>query len=779
MPRVPSMRILWTLGVLACSVPASAEIFIEQVYPPCVQPGQSQSLTLIGSDFEGASAVWTTLPPDQVTAKLTHVSATQVRVELRVQASVPPGLYGLRLATVSGLSNMHVLAVDDLPVVLEGENRSPKSSNDAFASAESVTWPAVVAGTAPETDVDHYAIEVQANERVSVEVVGNRLGKGFDPLVTVLDASGRRVTESDNDIGLFFDSRFSWTCKKTGRYVLRVKDTRFHGSEHWTYMLRIGRFPAVHVAIPSTVTRGERAVLRFPEHDSAERELLDTDLPTAQSFFLGVRDQQRTATAWVRLHISPMPNVIESEPNNEAASATAAQLGANLHGIINQNGDDDWYIVELKKGNRVEFRAVTRDLGSPADVELVLTDANGKEIGRSDDTGFDDAQLSLTAPADGNYFLHIREVVRRGGPAYAYRIEVKRRTPRLTLTSQVGRMAVPQQTWQPLPLTLGRTDYNGPVELTLSGVPPGVTLDQTRIAEGQTSITPQLLVSADAPQGVYSIQIHARGLDESVAVDAWARTFPLLDRRPTGRGPHGEAFELREDQRRLPPSLTDRIALVILPRAPFDFAVRPERVVLPRYWNTDFEIETQFEGKFNGPVTFIARGGTLEQKQLQMPTVKCQIPTADRAHYMLAGRFESGVNTPITKHPVTITGTVRLQDRVIHLTRILELDVQTAFAPQADPQQLELSPGGSGRVRIAANRVSPYAGPLTVNPVGPDGLEVTNVLPFSAGQSHAELQVHVKPGTKPGRYSVSLPASARIRRYSEQAAGGKLIVVVK
>jgi len=773
------MRILWTLGVLACSVPASAEIFIEHVYPPCVAPGQSQSLTLIGTEFQGASAVWTTLPPDQVTAKITHVSDTQVRVELQVQATVPPGLYGVRLATSSGLSNMHVLAVDDLPVVLEHETGSAQSSNDRFASAEPVTWPAVVAGTAPETDVDHYAIQVQANERVSVEVVGNRLGKGFDPLVTVMDASGRRVTESDNDIGLFFDSRFSWTCKKTGRYVLRVKDTRFHGSEHWTYMLRIGRFPAVHVAIPSTVARGERAVLRFPEHDSAERELLDTDLPTAQSFFLGVRDQERTATAWVRLHISPMPNVIESEPNNAAASATAAQLGANLHGIVNQNGDDDWYVIELKKGTRVEFRAVTRDLGSPADVELVLSDATEKEIGRSDDTGFDDARLSVTAPADGNYFLQVREVVRRGGPAYAYRIEVKRRTPQLTLTSQVGRMAIPQQTWQPLPLTLGRTDYKGAVELTLSGVPAGVTLDQTRIAEGQTSITPRLQVSADAPQGVYSIQIHARGLDESAAVEAWARTFPLLDRRPTGRGPHGEAFELREDQRRLPPSLTDRIALVILPRAPFDFAVRPELVVLPRYWNTDFEIETQFQGGFDGPVTFIARGGTLEQKQLQMPTVKWQIPAADRAHYMLAGRFESGVNTPIIKHPVTITGTARLNDRVIHLTRILELDVKTAFAPQAEPEQLELSAGDSGRVRIAANRVSPYDGPLTVNPVGPEGLEVTGVLPFAAGQSHAELQVQVKPGTKPGRYSVSLPASARIRRYSEQAAGGKLIVVVK
>ncbi|MEO1995095.1 MAG: hypothetical protein ABGZ17_07455, partial [Planctomycetaceae bacterium] len=367
------MRIVWTLGVLACSAPAAAEIFIEHIFPPCVAPGKSQILTLTGTEFQGATAVWTTLPPGQITAKITHVSATRVGVELQLQSTVAPGLYGMRLATVSGLSNMHVLAVDDLPVALERETGPGNSSNDKFAAAEPVTWPAVVAGTAPETDVDHYAIQVQANERVSVEIVGNRLGKGFDPLVTVMDATGRRVTESDNDIGLFYDSRFSWTFQQAGRYVLRVKDTRFHGSEHWAYMLRIGRFPAVHVAIPSTVSRGGRAVLRFPEHDTAERELLDTELPTAQSFFLGVRDQNRTATAWVPLHISPMPNVIESEPNDEAASATPARLGANLHGIVNPIGDDDWYVLELKKGTRIEVRAVTRDLGSPADVELILS----------------------------------------------------------------------------------------------------------------------------------------------------------------------------------------------------------------------------------------------------------------------------------------------------------------------------------------------------------------------------------------------------------------------
>ena len=80
-------------------------------------------------------------------------------------------------------------------------------------------------------------------ERVTFEVVGNRLGQDFDPVVTIKDGRGRQIVERDNDIGLMFDCRFAQTFEKAGTYTIEVRDTRFRGSDHMVYVLRVGRFP--------------------------------------------------------------------------------------------------------------------------------------------------------------------------------------------------------------------------------------------------------------------------------------------------------------------------------------------------------------------------------------------------------------------------------------------------------------------------------------------------------------------------------------------------------
>ena len=58
----------FVLLTLACgwSESCDAEIFIEHVFPPCVQPGQTTHITLVGSELKDATALWTTLPADSV-----------------------------------------------------------------------------------------------------------------------------------------------------------------------------------------------------------------------------------------------------------------------------------------------------------------------------------------------------------------------------------------------------------------------------------------------------------------------------------------------------------------------------------------------------------------------------------------------------------------------------------------------------------------------------------------------------------------------------------------
>ena len=70
-------------------------------------------------------------------------------------------------------------------------------------------------------------------------------------------------------------------------------------------------------------------------------------------------------------------------------------------------------------------------------------------------------------------------------------------------------------------------------------------------------------------------------------------------------------FALREDQRRLPPALADRLALQVVPGGPFDFELPRNIVELARYQHAEIPIVTTRQLGFEEAITFQAKGGQL------------------------------------------------------------------------------------------------------------------------------------------------------------------------
>ena len=237
-----------------------------------------------------------------------------------------------------------------------------------------------------------------------------------------------------------------------------------------------------------------------------------------------------------------------------------------------------------------------------------------------------------------------------------YRVEFRAREPQIELASGVTRLAIPQGTYQPLPLTVSRSAFSGSVELSLLGAPAGVKLKSPSIAEGVNETTNAFLVDASAATGVYTVQIVARAKSADSQLKSIARTQPMIDRLPTGRGPHGEPFALQENQRQLPPTLTDRIALLITPASPFNFELSDEVVELPRFLHREFEIKTTRIPNFDVPITFVARGGTLDADGMMRRKVKNVIPVATAETPNIVGVLTSGVLSTATRHRVTVTG---------------------------------------------------------------------------------------------------------------------------
>jgi hypothetical protein len=340
-------------------------------------------------------------------------------------------------------------------------------------------------------------------------------------------------------------------------------------------------------------------------------------------------------------------------------------------------------------------------------------------------------------------------------------------------------MAIPQGTWQPLPLAISRARFNTPIQLSLQGAPAGMTLSVDQVAEGVSAFVGQIHVSKDVPTGLYSLQVIGTStVNDQLQLSAIASSQPLIDKVPTGRGPHGEPFELREDQRRLPQTLTDRIAVLVTPPSPFDFELTSPQIILPRFLSTEFQFNVTVDASLKENIIFEARGGELEWDNLREPRVIASIPEVTGSQDGVTASFSSKVNTAVLTQRVTITGTAQQDNRLIHLTRTFDLKIAEAFRPAGSEESYDAVPGEQLTVRIDANRLPPFAGPVRVAAQQVEGIHFPESIEIGSDQVGVEVKIQIAPDTKPGTHAITLEGSARVAKFNEQS-NGKITIVIK
>src|SRR5262249_30928785 len=151
-----------------------------------------------------------------------------------------------------------------------------------------------------------------------------------------------------------------------------------------------------------------------------------------------------------------------------------------------------YFRLELSKGQAIQVVGHARWHNSPVDLELKLTDSQGRTLRPAAEGPDDTVQLDFTAPAAGVYCLTVRDLARDGGPAFAYRLEVRSGQPRVEVVAEVEGLSIPREEYQIVPLTVTRGGYNGPISLTLTGNPAGVTLSPVEVPTGVNTIVARL-----------------------------------------------------------------------------------------------------------------------------------------------------------------------------------------------------------------------------------------------------------------------------------------------
>ncbi|MGI8601971.1 MAG: PPC domain-containing protein [Verrucomicrobiales bacterium] len=447
-----------------------------------------------------------------------------IKAKVAIAPDCPLGEHYLRLRARNGLSEVKTFWVGQYPSTVEQE------PNSDFAVPQKIPFNTTVEGVADNEDVDFYAIEAKKGQRLGVEVEGIRLNGSFwDPYVAILDTKRFELATADDTALLAQDGFAQIVAPVDGTYIVQVRDSSYVGNGGCRYRLHIGSFPRPAAVYPAGGKAGSEVELAFIGDKGGElknKVALPKETLTRFPVFAESGGQVSPSPHWLR--VGDLDNALEVEPNNEMAKATPAaqELPLAFNGILQNNGDVDWWKFAAKKDQKFAFIAHAKSIRSPLDPVLHIHNKDGGEIAGNDDAIGPDAKIDFTAPHEGDFFLRVHDHLNKGGADYVYRVEATVPVPSLTLSvPQFARYDFQSRQMMPVPkgnrmaaLILGsRANFGGDLAFECPDLPAGVKLIADPLPQSSGGLYPIVFeAAADAPIGGKLIDLGARPIDEKL-----------------------------------------------------------------------------------------------------------------------------------------------------------------------------------------------------------------------------------------------------------------------
>jgi len=498
---VPSLALrACVFGLLALSIAPGAAIAaspsLGSITPYGAQRGTEVDVNFNGARLADAQEVYFYDPGITVT-KL-EATETAVKTKLKIAPDCRLGVHAMRVRAATGTSELRLFYVGALPTVSEVE------PNNDFAAPQKIALDSTVAGVTENEDVDYFVVEAKKGERITAEIEGIRLGYAFfDPYVAILDMRRFELAASDDSALVRQDAIASVIAPEDGKYIIQVRETAYGGSGACTYRLHVGRFPRPRATLPAGGKPGEALDIRWLGDVTGERvEKITLPAATPQRFGLFAQDDKGIAPSPNVFRLGDLPNLLEVEPNNDAAKATVFTAPAALGGVISQPGDVDGFKFAAKKGEQYEVRVLARGIRSPLDPVLnIVRASNGAGVTSNDDSGGPDCYVRLAVPEDDQYVILVNDHLGKGGVDYAYRVEITPVKPRLVMglpeRSQFVDVTidVPQGNRTAILVSASRADFGGDLTIDVKDMPAGVTLETDKMPANQTTV-PVLFTAA-------------------------------------------------------------------------------------------------------------------------------------------------------------------------------------------------------------------------------------------------------------------------------------------
>ena len=510
--RLASGLFLW---LAAASTGLGAAPSIDSITATRVPNRGETKLILNGDDLNTATALWTSFGVSGLVAE-----RNQKRAIFRFTNGFPVGVLAARVFGSNGVSELQPFLLDDLSEVMASE------TNRSRSSAGNVEVGTTVTGSCDVLGIDWFKLHLVNKQQVSLEIVASRLGSKLDSVLRVTDASGRQIARNDDAAGLSGDSFIRFEPTKGGDYFVELRDVNYGGGKGFFYRLRVGDYPLATTAFPLAAEEGTERTFELAGPAGGAGSVR-TFVPNSGA--VPLVSAGRIGSTFAKAFGAQKHEVVEREPNDDVTRATQIEVTDEINGRFDTANDRDCYQFTAHKGERIEFRAATRSLGSPCDVILELQSADRTQLARSNPSSADEGVVAQLYSSNGLYCLIVSEATGAFGPNCVYRITT-RRAAGFGLTVDRDRVNVAGGQTFDLNVICDRGEYKGPVTLITEGI-AGLTVTNNTVAAGKTNVTIRVTASASLKPAVprlFRIVGTARRDDAEVRVQA--STGPALRR---------------------------------------------------------------------------------------------------------------------------------------------------------------------------------------------------------------------------------------------------------
>jgi hypothetical protein len=587
-------RIIARFGlVLVLATPLAAwaaDPSLNAVSPTGVQRGTEVELTFRGANLAKAQELLFYSPG--FTVKSLTPADNNVKALVAVAPDCRLGIHAVRLRSLQGVSDLRTFTVGILPEVKEVE------PNNDFNAPQAVPLNSTISGIIQSEDIDQFVVDLKKGDRLAAELEGLRLGYSFfDPYVAILNAARFELARSDDAALLSQDCLAAIVAPEDGKYIVQVRESSFGGNGSAFYRLHIGAFPRPTAVYPAGGRPGETLAVKWigdARGEFTSRVTLPATAETAELFAQDAGGQSPSANI---VRVIDLPNCLEAEANDAAAQATvagAAPLAVN--GIIEKDGDVDFFKFTAKKGQQLDIRVYARKpLRSPLDAVLVVYNAQGGGIGSNDDTRGPDSYLRFNPPADGEYLLSVTDQLKSGGPEFVYRVELTEVKPDLAMTLPERRqyvsttLNVAKNNRMAVMVTAQRQNFGGDLGVSFEGLPAGMSYEAVPMTANKSEIPVVFSAAADAAPSGALVDVVGKPADANLAIVAHLRQRTMLVRGQNNVDVWGHD--------------ADRMATVLSEEIPFRIDIVQPKAPLPRNGSIGLRVVATRAAGFTAPIS--------------------------------------------------------------------------------------------------------------------------------------------------------------------------------